>query len=322
LTRTQKFKDKFSGVFSGGMSNFSDKIPAKLKSRRVLIVIAFIILVIIVYLFIGGGSGSSFSRSSTPINANIKPVQAPMTAAQVHQINATGSMAKPTGFGGQTLSPMQQIQPMAAPVATSAPPVQPVNIANEFSVKPPAAVVTTPASAVTGVSKEQLAAALDRLSAQWRAASNQQMQALANEANQQAVSLTQQNQQLSNQLTALQQQMAALTSEMTSSQKNIKDLQTKVGDIVKGYVGSFNANGAVTYNNVPKPLPASAMVMPAVSYVVQAIVPGRAWLYGSNGQTISVGVGDKIENYGNVMNIDSLTGTVTMSNGAVLKPGA
>lgn len=317
LTKTQKLKHKFGGLgekLSSKLPGF-DKVPGKFKNRRVLMGIVFVILVIVIYMFMGGGSSSSTSKLA---NGSIQAIPLkPVSHSQVQQISATGLATKPANFADQGLNPSQATQPMKMPVPVAVPIAPPVNIANEFSVKPQ----TPSAPVISGVSKAQLAAALADETAKLQAASDKQLQAIAVKISQQYGQLAAANQKITDQMTQLEQQLVELKAEVAASHNNLKNLQGKVSDIVKGYVGSFNASGATTYNAVPRPVKVVPVVN-TITYVVQAIVPGRAWLYGSNGQTISVGVGDKIDGYGNVMSIDSLAGTVTMNNGAVLKPGA
>lgn len=52
---------------------------------------------------------------------------------------------------------------------------------------------------------------------------------------------------------------------------------------------------------------------------VHAIIPGRAWLKNSDGNTITVIEGDKLELYGTVIAIDAGQGTVVTSSGIILR---
>lgn len=54
-------------------------------------------------------------------------------------------------------------------------------------------------------------------------------------------------------------------------------------------------------------------------YYIQAIIPGRAWLISSNGQTLTVTVGSKVPGYGTVRKILPLEGRVIMSSSRILK---
>lgn len=56
-----------------------------------------------------------------------------------------------------------------------------------------------------------------------------------------------------------------------------------------------------------------------IVYYIQAVIPGRAWLIGSNGSTLTVREGSRITGYGVVKLIDSLQGRVLTSSGRAIK---
>ena len=56
-----------------------------------------------------------------------------------------------------------------------------------------------------------------------------------------------------------------------------------------------------------------------ITYNVEAVIPGRAWLIGSNGATITVRVGASIEGYGRVRIIDAVQGRVLTSSGKIMR---
>jgi hypothetical protein len=57
----------------------------------------------------------------------------------------------------------------------------------------------------------------------------------------------------------------------------------------------------------------------APKMIVQAAIPGRAWLRSESGQLITVIPGDEVAGYGRVVSIDATTGTVLMSSRAVFR---
>ncbi len=59
----------------------------------------------------------------------------------------------------------------------------------------------------------------------------------------------------------------------------------------------------------------------APNYYVQALIPGRAWLKGPSGGTLSVGVGDRIPGLGIVNDIDVQRGAIVTSSGAEIRYG-
>lgn len=56
-----------------------------------------------------------------------------------------------------------------------------------------------------------------------------------------------------------------------------------------------------------------------INYYIQAVIPGRAWLIGSNGSTLTVREGTRIAGYGVVKLIDSMQGRVLTSSGRTIK---
>lgn len=55
------------------------------------------------------------------------------------------------------------------------------------------------------------------------------------------------------------------------------------------------------------------------SYRLEAAIPGRAWLMRSDGDTLTVSLGDRIPGYGTVIGIDPNDGVVQISSGATIK---
>ncbi len=64
----------------------------------------------------------------------------------------------------------------------------------------------------------------------------------------------------------------------------------------------------------PKAKPA-----PVITFQIRAVVPGRAWIVGSDGQSQSVAVGDHVPQYGSVQSIDADAGVVLTTSGKTIK---
>lgn len=78
----------------------------------------------------------------------------------------------------------------------------------------------------------------------------------------------------------------------------------------------------ITVRTAPKPIKRikhTTVGMSEVMYYVEAVIPGRAWLMGSNGTTLTVSVGSKVPGYGRVRFIDVRQGRVLMSTGKVIQ---
>lgn len=58
---------------------------------------------------------------------------------------------------------------------------------------------------------------------------------------------------------------------------------------------------------------------PSVRYFLQAVIPGRAWLVNTNGDTLTVREGTRIASYGVIRYIDAKRGQVLTSSGQVIK---
>lgn len=123
-------------------------------------------------------------------------------------------------------------------------------------------------------------------------------------------------------------QIDQLNSTIQSQQQTISDLQNSMNGLQETV---NNMNGALTamsgqvsdlMNRLPKPKPPKPVIQapppPQVTYTVKAMVPGRAWLQGSNGSTLTVGVGNEVPHMGTVASVDVNSGTVTMGDGTVL----
>ncbi|OGT64964.1 MAG: hypothetical protein A3J38_02905 [Gammaproteobacteria bacterium RIFCSPHIGHO2_12_FULL_45_9] len=58
-----------------------------------------------------------------------------------------------------------------------------------------------------------------------------------------------------------------------------------------------------------------------LTFEVQALLPGRAWVLGSNGQTLSLAIGDMVPGYGYVKVIDTARGVVETTSGKTIGYG-
>ena len=62
-------------------------------------------------------------------------------------------------------------------------------------------------------------------------------------------------------------------------------------------------------------MPVAKSVGPKITYTVQAIIPGRAWLKSENGDTVTVAEGDTLKGLGRVVKINPYDGVVDISVG-------
>ena len=90
--------------------------------------------------------------------------------------------------------------------------------------------------------------------------------------------------------------LSSLSDQINQIQVSLASLQPKKAVIVKK---------------------AAPVVIP-VTFYLRAIIPGRAWIQGSDSSSRSVAVGDTIRQYGVVQSIDAENGVVTTSSGKTI----
>ncbi|MBL7479613.1 type IVB secretion system protein IcmG/DotF [Legionella bononiensis] len=126
---------------------------------------------------------------------------------------------------------------------------------------------------------------------------------------------------------SLRAEVSALSDQIGSINNNINNLNTQIANLnqVMGTLSNQLAKqseviGVLIARSQPKKVkPVARYVPQRIIYNIQAVIPGRAWLIGSNGSTITVREGTKIAGYGMVKLIDSIQGRVLTSSGQVIK---
>lgn len=112
---------------------------------------------------------------------------------------------------------------------------------------------------------------------------------------------------------ALQEQVQTLNSRMSTMEAQINQLVqalTRANQNQSQNNSTYNESAA----SAAEPLPAAPDQR--VSYNVQAIIPGRAWLKSDNGDTLTVAEGDTIKSLGRVVKIDPYDGIVEINTGS------
>lgn len=103
---------------------------------------------------------------------------------------------------------------------------------------------------------------------------------------------------LSDQISSINQKLESLMDKLEAQSSQIQRLKS---------------------NTLAKKKPRRKVVStPAVTWNVQAVVPGRAWLIASNGSTLTVRNGSVIPNMGTVSMIDTEQGRVILRSGRVI----
>ena len=105
----------------------------------------------------------------------------------------------------------------------------------------------------------------------------------------------------------LTQSMSALTTQVATLAAAVQDTSQKL-DTMTMKPGVMNK---LRYQPAP------------IIYVIKALVPGRAWLVGSNGVSVNVAVGNYLSGYyGSIQSINASTGQVMTTRGKAITYGS
>jgi biotin carboxyl carrier protein len=233
------------------------------------------------------------------------------TPAPVAEFKANSGQTKPTM--SETVKP----QPAVAPVAPSQP-SPPVVIAPEPSYTPPATTTTNTASAPdasfnTNATSSTVVPAAD--TARLVALEEQNLKIQA-DYTQKMSDMVAQNTALQMKVQDLAMRLASMESTLTRLSQNLQELKTNKASVM----ASAGAMGAQAQTQAPTTLPAPKPAAPKISYSVQAIIPGRAWLKSENGNTVTVAEGDTLKDFGRVVKIDPYDGIVQIDIGNKIIP--
>lgn len=115
------------------------------------------------------------------------------------------------------------------------------------------------------------------------------------------------------QLESIGSNMQKLTAHAAAMQKMIESLAATVEE-------QSREIAVLTARTAPKVRPvAKTPALPRVVYYIQAVIPGRAWLVSSTGNTLTVREGTPIPGHGVVRLIDAQQGRVVLSSGQVIR---
>jgi hypothetical protein len=110
------------------------------------------------------------------------------------------------------------------------------------------------------------------------------------------------------------QKIAAYDAQNAALQNKMEDLTLRLASIetTLTHISSLMTNSKP---NRPTNQPVAARpIEPKISFTVQAIIPGRAWLKSESGDTVTVAEGDILKGYGRIMKIDPYDGVVEIDN--------
>jgi intracellular multiplication protein IcmG len=184
-----------------------------------------------------------------------------------------------------------------APIAAEITPQQPQPIQAEIAPQPiqPAQPIQ-PVQPVVQENTSALSQKVDSIET-----NQQNVQSQVSSMNEQVGNVNNNVNNLTAQITKLNQTIADLTTQLNRQSEEITILMQRT-----------------------KPKPIRRPVRPyrygqANIYYINAVIPGRAWLIGTNGSTLTVREGTKIAGYGVVKLIDSMEGRILTSSGRVIR---
>lgn len=128
---------------------------------------------------------------------------------------------------------------------------------------------------------------------------------------------------LESQISNMQNELSSVSTTMSQLSKQIENLNQTVLTL-SDKVADESIKLTALSVCAPKPkvvvMPKVTKIMvPRVYYHLKAIIPGRAWLIGTNGSTITVREGSIVPGFGVVKLIDAIQGRVFMQSGQVIE---
>lgn len=124
-------------------------------------------------------------------------------------------------------------------------------------------------------------------------------------------------QNLQNTITQLQSDMSSLRSNMDSMQQTLQQVNTQNQQLTAQLAKAKRP--AVMPKKIVHHTPATHEVVRTMRYYLQASIPGRAWLMGEDGSTVTVAEGDNLRGYGFIRRIDPVKGKVFTSSGMTIR---
>jgi intracellular multiplication protein IcmG len=142
-------------------------------------------------------------------------------------------------------------------------------------------------------------------------------------------SISEPSPQTENELTQLKQMAAANQSSIQSIEQQLSQVQTAINSLGedRGSINEAVSQLAIEFKQLAasvkkkktkKPSKKKTAVKPVV-YYLRAVVPGRAWIYGTNGRSASIALGDSVKQYGKVLAINAPKGEVLTSSGKIIE---
>jgi len=286
-------------------------IMQQLSQRKIIVlgVIGGIVLIALIYKLIKPESVAPVTEfnqaaANRPIAAPPKHMPAPSAPSLNAEMTTMQQQAEKMPVT-VTTGITQQLLPVSTGSPQSVPQSAPSQMMSTGT--PPPVMIAQPSSSPPTIleDKAQNKVIMDRL-----ATLEQQNAALMN------LLQTEYAQKISDNETQTTMMRGKLT-ELTKRINRIEATLTQLTQLMQG-----NSNGqldslapAAPEGSIVTAAPVPKMTEPKMSYTVQAIIPGRAWLKSESGDTVTVAEGDVLKDYGRVVKIDPYDGIVNIDTG-------
>lgn len=275
----------------------------KLKQHRriVIAIVVFIVLLGIVYKLV--------TPSATPVT-DIQPGAPAAPPKKMETLPAQPKPVMPTA----AMQPAVMQKPIQSPPPSvqTAPPVQPAQ-----PVQPAMPMPGMPQQAVTA-EQPPVAEPPQAAAAPMEAPVSPNVMQTNKNINDRLAIVEQQNSAMMNLMqTQYAQKIADTELQNTQLRTQVQELTARISNMEVAFrqltkmLRSANAGPPpAARENAP-----ARMIQPAIKYVVQAIIPGRAWLKSDSGETVTVAEGDLLKGYGRITKIDPYDGVVNIDTG-------
>lgn len=121
-------------------------------------------------------------------------------------------------------------------------------------------------------------------------------------------------------IVAVNSQISTVDTNLDSLSKKVEGLTT----VLTALTAKLDAQALIIERMTVKPVPRIIhhrvkSVVSAPLYYIQAVIPGRAWLIATNGNTVTVREGSPLRGYGRIKLIDPNQGRILTSSGRVIR---
>lgn len=292
-------------------SGAESPIKKLLKNRRVMRSAMMLILVGMVYgvlrLFTGGGEEAEMSLSAP----GMASAPAPVEVTQVPEVPEVEELVQVEPVPAETEVVVTEIVQQVPAEVPAEPAQAPVELPVQQALTP----------------SDQLATKLSNLEASLNSIDNR-LTSLSGSgrppvsqvgigANMGSTTVSGDNQQILrdalHKIEGIDAKMSYLSELQTQVHILSREVSALKSDVVQQSMIVGNAQAAINQSM------AAAIDMRAPKMLVQAAIPGRAWLRSETGQLLTVIPGDEVAGYGRVVSIDPTSGTVVMSSRAVFR---